>query len=59
LSIPVLKRTEAVELTPADEQRLAEMVAHLRRLAAAPTPLPRITRRGFCRKCAFEELCYG
>jgi CRISPR-associated exonuclease Cas4 len=59
LNYPVLKRTEVVELTPADEQRLAEMVAHLRRLAAAPTPPPRITRRGFCRKCAFEELCYG
>ncbi|CAN5201086.1 hypothetical protein BH24GEM2_BH24GEM2_14680 [soil metagenome] len=59
LNYPVLKRTEAVELTSADEQRLAEMVAHLRRLAAAPSPPPRITRRSFCRKCAFEELCYG
>jgi CRISPR-associated exonuclease Cas4 len=59
LNYPALKRTEAVELTPADEQRLAEMVVNLRRLAAAPTPPPRITRRSFCRKCAFEELCYG
>lgn len=59
LNYPALKRTEPVELTPADEQRLQEIVAELRRLAAEPAPPPRITRRAFCRKCAFEELCYG
>jgi CRISPR-associated exonuclease Cas4 len=58
LDYPALKRTEAVELTPDDEARLAEMVAALRRLAEQPTPPPRITRRRFCRACAFEELCY-
>lgn len=59
LDYPALKRTEAVELTPTDERRLEEMVAGIRGLAAAPTPPPRLTRRSFCRKCAFEELCYG
>jgi CRISPR-associated exonuclease Cas4 len=59
LDYPALKRTEAVELTPEDEARLAEMVAALRRLADQPAPPPRITRRKFCRACAFEELCYG
>ncbi len=59
LNYPALKRTEEVTLTPEDEQRLAEMAAALRRLAAEPTPPPRITRRKFCKACAFEELCYG
>jgi CRISPR-associated exonuclease Cas4 len=59
LNYPVLKRTEPVTLTAADEQRLAGIVADLRKLAAEPNPPPRITRRSFCRACAFEELCYG
>ena len=59
LNYPALKRTEPVALQPADEQRLAEMVADLAQLAARPDPPPRITNRRFCRKCAFEELCYG
>lgn len=59
LNYPALKRTEPVSLTPADEQYLAETVAELRRLAAQPTPPPRIPKRQFCRRCAFEELCYG
>jgi CRISPR-associated exonuclease Cas4 len=59
LNYPALKRTEAVELTTDDEARLAGMVAELRRLADEPRPPPRITRRKFCRVCAFEELCYG
>jgi CRISPR-associated exonuclease Cas4 len=59
LNYPALKRTEPVTLTEADERRLAEIVAALRRLAPEPTPPPRITKRQFCRKCAFEELCYG
>jgi CRISPR-associated exonuclease Cas4 len=59
LNYPRLKRTEPVELAPEDEVRLAEMVAALRQIAAESKPPPRITRRSFCRKCAFEELCYG
>jgi CRISPR-associated exonuclease Cas4 len=59
LDYPALKRTETVELTPADERRLEEMVTELRRLAVETSPPPRLSRRSFCRKCAFEELCYG
>lgn len=59
LNYPVLKRTESVDLSPEDEAHLAEIVAHLRQIASERTPPPRITRRAFCRKCAFEELCYG
>ncbi len=59
LNYPKLRRTESVELEPAYETRLAEMVADLRRLSDQDTPPPRIDTRAFCRKCAYEELCYG
>ena len=59
LDYPKLRRTEDVRLEPEHERRLAEIVADLRRLAAEPHPPERLGRRAFCRKCAFEELCYG
>lgn len=59
LDYPALRRTEPVELAPAHEARLAEVVAALRELADAPHPPPRLERRAFCRHCAFEELCYA
>ena len=59
INYPKLRRTERVELRPKHEERLASIVADLRRIAAQKTPPPRIDRRAFCKKCAFEELCYG
>jgi CRISPR-associated exonuclease Cas4 len=59
LNYPKLRCTEAVELRPEHEARLVEIVAGLRRVAARETPPPRIERRSFCKKCAFEELCYA
>ena len=59
LNYPKLRRTEAVELHPEHEERLEAIVAGLRRVAARGTPPPRIDRRSFCKKCAFEELCYA
>ena len=59
LDYPKLRRTEDVRLEPEHEARLAEIVADLRRLATEPHPPERLDRRAFCRKCAFEELCYG
>lgn len=59
LDYPKLRRTETVGLRPDDPERLAEMVAALRALARMPEPPARLTRRAFCRKCAFEDLCYA
>jgi CRISPR-associated exonuclease Cas4 len=59
LDYPRLRRTEVVTLAPAHEARLEALVARLRTLAEAETPPPRLTRRAFCRRCAFEELCYA
>jgi CRISPR-associated exonuclease Cas4 len=59
IDYPRLRRTEPVTLTPEHETRLESIVAALRTLAGQPRPPPRIDRRAFCRRCAFEELCYG
>ncbi|MEM6264338.1 MAG: CRISPR-associated protein Cas4 [Bacteroidota bacterium] len=59
ISYPRLKQKVPVELSEADEQALIAQVQSLKTLLAAETPPDRITRRSFCKKCAFEELCYG
>ena len=59
LDYPALRRTEPVELRPEHEAKLAETVAAVAALADRPSPPPRHPRRSFCRRCAFEALCYG
>ena len=59
LDYPALRRTEPVTLTAEHEQQLGEWTSELQQVLQQPTPPPRITQRKFCRKCAFEELCYG
>lgn len=59
IDYPALRRTEAVRLEETHEDQLAEWATELHRVLQRPTPPPRIAQRNFCRKCAFEELCYG
>lgn len=59
LDYPQLRRTEPVTLQPADEQHMAELVADLAALARQDRPPERLPRRSFCRRCAFEDLCYA
>ncbi len=59
LNYPKLRRTEPVALEAAHEARLAEIVRALARLVAQDAPPPRLDTRAFCRRCAFEELCYA
>ncbi|MEM6264951.1 MAG: CRISPR-associated protein Cas4 [Bacteroidota bacterium] len=59
LNYPRLKQKVVVELCEADERTLMAQVQSLKTLLANDTPPDRITRRSFCKKCAFEELCYG
>ena len=59
IDYPALRRTETVTLEAGHEQQLARWATELRDVLQQPTPPPRITQRNFCRKCAFEELCYG
>lgn len=59
LDYPLLRRSEAVTLEPEHEAELAAVVGAIRQLAGQELPPPRLARRTFCAKCAFEELCYG
>ncbi|GAB5517864.1 MAG: CRISPR-associated protein Cas4 [Rhodothermales bacterium] len=59
LDYPKLRQTEAVTLTEADVVHLEQTVTALTALASSDTPPARLSRRAFCRKCAFEELCYA
>jgi CRISPR-associated exonuclease Cas4 len=59
LDYPKLKKTKPVRLEPDHERRLETIVAGLRTLASRPSPPPRLDRRAFCKRCAFEELCYA
>ena len=59
LNYPRKRRTEEVRLEDTHTDRLQQIVAALRELLEKPTPPPRREASAFCRKCAFEELCYG
>ncbi|WP_114781227.1 CRISPR-associated protein Cas4 [Botryobacter ruber] len=59
IDYPALRRSEAVSLEPAHEAELATQLRQLTSLLESPHPPQRLGKRDFCRKCAFEELCYG
>lgn len=59
LDYPLLRRTETVTLEPEHETELAQTVTAIRELATQDIPPARLTKRSFCAKCAYEELCYG
>ncbi|WP_421828332.1 CRISPR-associated protein Cas4 [Larkinella sp.] len=59
LDYPLLRRTESVTLEPEHIDMLAMTVAAIRELGTTEMPPARLSKRTFCAKCAFEELCYG
>jgi CRISPR-associated exonuclease Cas4 len=59
LNYPRQRRTESVTLSGSHVRRLQEIVQSLNELSRKRTPPPRREDRSFCRRCAFEELCYG
>lgn len=59
LDYPLLRRTETVTLEPEHEAELLRTVSAIRDLSVQETPPNRLTKRQFCSKCAYEELCYG
>lgn len=59
LDYPLLRKSESVSLESEHIAELAATVQAIRQVAAQDVPPPRLTKRTFCTKCAFEELCYG
>jgi CRISPR-associated exonuclease Cas4 len=59
LDYPLLRRTETVMLDPEHEVELLRTVVAICELAGQEAPPARLSKRSFCAKCAYEELCYG
>jgi CRISPR-associated exonuclease Cas4 len=59
LDYPLLKRTEEVALDQTHVGELEQMVASISSLAQQDSPPPVLTTRNLCKKCSFEELCFG
>lgn len=59
LDYPLLRRTDTVTLDAEHVTQLERTVADLRQLAKKETPPPVLAKKSFCKKCAFEELCFG
>ncbi|MDO8589509.1 MAG: CRISPR-associated protein Cas4 [Armatimonadota bacterium] len=58
LNYPKSKRVERVTLTPEIEAELEEMIAHIRAIKQSET-CPEVEHKPKCRKCSYEELCWG
>ena len=59
IDYPALRRSEPVELSPEHEAELTDQLKILVSLLNSEHPPERISQRAFCKKCAFEELCFG
>jgi CRISPR-associated exonuclease Cas4 len=59
LNYPEQRNTTDIELRDEHMDELEEIVSNIRKMSNRESPPPRIDDRSFCKKCAFEELCYG
>lgn len=58
LNYPKSKRTEIVELTPEKEHEI-EDILHNVRLIKQDEDCPQVNQSAKCRKCSYQELCWG
>jgi len=58
LNYPKSKRVERVELTPEIEGEIEEMLSEVRRIRSSEQ-CPEGEHVARCRKCSYEELCWG
>ena len=59
IEYPKERRREEVILTPELELEMEAFLEALRRVREQPTPPEPKVSRSLCRKCAYEELCWG
>jgi CRISPR-associated exonuclease Cas4 len=59
LDYPKERRREEVTLTPEREAEVEEILEEVQRTREQPTP-PKVPKpMAICKKCAYEELCWG
>jgi len=58
LNYPKSRRTDTVELTPELEKELMSIIEGVRSIKQSST-CPEPAQTGVCKKCSYEELCWG
>ncbi|HED03262.1 MAG TPA: CRISPR-associated protein Cas4 [Candidatus Fraserbacteria bacterium] len=58
LNYPKLRQRVAVELTPAEEQKLEAMLGQMEAVIVRTEPPGRLEKNSICKKCSYYELCY-
>ncbi len=59
IDYPLQKRREEVVLTPEYEADIERIVAGVQATRELPTPPPVAAPMTLCKKCAYQELCWG
>ena len=59
INYPQQKRREAITLTPDDEDAVAETLIQIETARAVPIPPFIAEPMTICKKCAYNELCWG
>ncbi|GMQ64155.1 CRISPR-associated protein Cas4 [Vallitalea maricola] len=54
---PLLKQCINIELTEEDEKCIEAILIDLKKIVGRKLP-PMLEKKGFCKKCAYFELCY-
>ena len=58
LHYPLLRRTVDVELTNENAGRMESILEDMEKILSSPTA-PSPVKVGFCRRCSYNELCWG
>lgn len=59
LDYPLLKKSEAIELTPAAESELRAALENIQTIVESDEVPPRLPNKRFCEKCAYFEFCWS
>lgn len=59
IDFPKERRRETVTLTPGAETEVEQAIAGVQRTREMPTPPPVEEPMPICRKCAYQDLCWG
>lgn len=59
IEYPKLRRREEVTLTPELETDVAQILAGVQQTRELPTPPPVAVPMSLCKKCAYQDLCWG
>jgi CRISPR-associated exonuclease Cas4 len=59
IDFPTERRRESVELTPEAEREIEQVVAGVLAVRAAEQPPPVPAPMSICKKCSYQDLCWG